>query len=315
MKRTQFLKAVAGFWIFLAVIIGLVIFLIIKKDTKDTTLNSNQDITESITESSISTTRAIFHNHHNLNLSSCLFPEAEIWISDGICDDRTNIVFCQYDGGDCCDPTAVTSFCNECLCKEEITTTTVNTTTTSEFYFTIPPYMDCPQHLAPYLGDGYCDDQANYAQCSFDNLDCCIGTEESQRYCLDCKCIDLPLTEGCNKDQRSVIYDGDCDDVSNTFACAWDGGDCCKYGNHYFQCTDCICYENGLNVSSYMIPPSSSVYCNYVDLKGDGICDELNNHEICDFDSGDCCEISLFSTCPDCECYGKNLRNKLRIKR
>ena len=38
------------------------------------------------------------------------------WISDGQCDDEANNVECQYDGGDCCLPSPILSFCNICVC-------------------------------------------------------------------------------------------------------------------------------------------------------------------------------------------------------
>ena len=48
------------------------------------------------------------------------------WVGDGICDDATNILECQYDGGDCCLEEPVTNVCYYCTCLESTTTTEVS---------------------------------------------------------------------------------------------------------------------------------------------------------------------------------------------
>ena len=40
------------------------------------------------------------------------------WIGDNICDDANNNAGCNYDGGDCCGD-GNTSYCIECICKQE----------------------------------------------------------------------------------------------------------------------------------------------------------------------------------------------------
>ena len=40
----------------------------------------------------------------------------QVWISDGQCDDESNKIYCQYDGGDCCLPNATLTFCIKCIC-------------------------------------------------------------------------------------------------------------------------------------------------------------------------------------------------------
>ena len=40
--------------------------------------------------------------------------------------------------------------------------------------------------------------------------------------------------------------------------------------------------------------------------KGDGLCDDGNNHAGCDFDGGDCCGFNVdTSFCNECACKGK----------
>ena len=59
------------------------------------------------------------------------------WSGDGFCDDDTNIIECNYDGGDCCLPEVITEYCSECKChldngttgSSPLTTTTTNSTT------------------------------------------------------------------------------------------------------------------------------------------------------------------------------------------
>ena len=37
--------------------------------------------------------------------------------------------------------------------------------------------------------------------------------------------------------------------------------------------------------------------------KGDGECDDQNNHQWCDYDGGDCCGVHVVDLyCIDCEC-------------
>ena len=40
------------------------------------------------------------------------------WVGDGFCDDATNNVECNYDGGDCCGPKISMDYCFECICFE-----------------------------------------------------------------------------------------------------------------------------------------------------------------------------------------------------
>ena len=57
-------------------------------------------------------------------------------------------------------------------------------------------------------------------------------------------------------------------------------------------CTDCLCLlDNYCNVTHAII--------------GDGFCDDEANHDICNFDEGDCCgNCKLTDFCSICECLG-----------
>ena len=59
--------------------------------------------------------------------AGCVNPD---WIGDSYCDDSTNNMECNYDGGDCCGPNINTQYCVECQCQNE-NGTTVNPLTTT----------------------------------------------------------------------------------------------------------------------------------------------------------------------------------------
>ena len=41
-------------------------------------------------------------------------------VGNGLCDDETNILECNFDDGDCCGSNITTSHCTECQCLEVI---------------------------------------------------------------------------------------------------------------------------------------------------------------------------------------------------
>ena len=67
------------------------------------------------------------------------------WLGDGFCDDITNTIECDYDGGDCCMSDINTQYCEECLCHSSTST----------------PPLHCNSTLAWMIGDGFCDDVTN----------------------------------------------------------------------------------------------------------------------------------------------------------
>ena len=88
-------------------------------------------------------------------------------VGDGYCNDETNNIHCNFDGGDCCYAYVVKSFCSECKCLtgrvgEEI------------------------HH--PFLWDGYCHDETNIAELNYDGGDCCL-INVKRDYCSNCSCF------------------------------------------------------------------------------------------------------------------------------
>ena len=54
------------------------------------------------------------------------------FIGDSLCDDRNNHEYCDYDGGDCCGYSVLTtSTCSQCVCHGTVTTTSTTTSTST----------------------------------------------------------------------------------------------------------------------------------------------------------------------------------------
>ena len=49
-------------------------------------------------------------------------------LGDGICSDLYNTPDCNFDGGDCCSPNSIMTFCNLCQCFNETNYITPPTT-------------------------------------------------------------------------------------------------------------------------------------------------------------------------------------------
>ena len=97
----------------------------------------------------------------------CLWPEL---VQDGYCDDESNNYDCNFDGNDCCYHCVNKDHCRDCLCL-------IGTLA-----------QDSPSSINPLIGDGYCQDGMNSAQCNFDGGDCC-GSCVNTDYCTNCSCI------------------------------------------------------------------------------------------------------------------------------
>ena len=86
-------------------------------------------------------------------------------MGDFICDDKTNIPECDFDGGDCCiidSNHSIDIFCEKCFCEEK-----------------------CAK--PEWINDGVCDDQTNNLQCEFDGGDCCLNPNNDE-FCSLCEC-------------------------------------------------------------------------------------------------------------------------------
>ena len=95
------------------------------------------------------------------------------------------------------------------------------------------------------VGNSFCNDETNNADCNFDGGDCC-GTCVNSKYCSKCECI------GENTGIMNAFLDnGFCQDDLNHGECMFDGLDCCGYDDYddpwdiapgdTALCTECLC--------------------------------------------------------------------------
>ena len=85
-------------------------------------------------------------------------------VGDGYCNDETNIVACNYDGGDCCGVCLIGKYCSACKCLSDIVVGN------------------------PVVANGVCDDHTNNAKCNYDGGDCCLSNVNTE-HCSSCACF------------------------------------------------------------------------------------------------------------------------------
>ena len=122
------------------------------------------------------------------------------------------------------------------------------------------------------MGDGYCHDYTNTAECNYDGGDCC-GSNVNTHDCVDCICYPHKTCDG----PLELISDGYCNDETNNAGCNFDGGDCIPHCDAPLELI-------------------ANAYCN----------DETNNAD-CNFDGGDCCGVCVNTDhCLDCVCNAES---------
>ena len=147
-------------------------------------------------------------------------------VGDGFCHDETNNLHCAFDRGDCCGTTCInTDYCEDCIC--------------------LTGYINNVNANA-LVGNGYCDDSTNNANCNFDGGDCC-GSCVNKEYCKRCECFNETAIIGI---PNALVGDGFCNDETNNAECMFDELDCCGYDNYYNGyvddvntefCVECAC--------------------------------------------------------------------------
>ena len=173
-----------------------------------------------------------------------------------------------------------------------------------------------------FVGDSFCDDSNNNCACGWDSGDCCGKKQDSQyKYCKQCKCKDAtfvaPAPSKCKSSCGRPKWKGDnnCDDENNVCGCDWDGGDCCGVKNNYKYCSECKCKDPAFSAPAPSTDGCSGKktckkLCGKPSYKGDGFCDDENNHCGCDWDAGDCCGVKNFQYCTQCKCLDCKYKNE-----
>jgi hypothetical protein len=108
-------------------------------------------------------------------------------------------------------------------------------------------------------GNGFCNDEANNAECNFDGGDCC-GSCVNTEFCIECICLGNITS---NEFSNPLIGNGFCNDHTNNALCGFDGFDCCGANVIVDVCTECACHGKVLSLlkgCKYLIAsPSPSV--------------------------------------------------------
>ena len=115
---------------------------------------------------------------------------------------------------------------------------------------------DCPTPLI--VGDGYCNDETNNADCNYDGGDCC-GSCVVTEQCSECQCLGEIDGNGVSSPS---IGDGYCQDGNNNAACNYDGGDCCLFPLNTDYCLNCTCSTSGVITS----PGYPHPYDHHIDM-------------------------------------------------
>ena len=95
-------------------------------------------------------------------------------------------------------------------------------------YFTDYNNVTCaPGSVHALVGNGYCNDETNNADCNYDGGDCCLLDVNSE-HCSECECYHQ---ETCIAGVHPLVGDGFCHDGNNNADCNYDGGDDDGYDN------------------------------------------------------------------------------------
>ena len=74
----------------------------------------------SVDTTNCSECRCLDPEHSTTTTATTITPRNCVagWVGDNFCDDECNNIDNSFDGGDCCGPNAVFSYCSECQCHE-----------------------------------------------------------------------------------------------------------------------------------------------------------------------------------------------------
>ena len=141
------------------------------------------------------------------------------------------------------------------------------------------------------VGNGFCNDETNNADCNYDGGDCCFVNANTSA-CSECACHFL---ETCAGGYHPLVGNGFCNDETNIAECSYDGGDCCGYSINSEHCTECTCFHQETCLAG--VHP----------LVGDGVCNDGKNIAECNYDGGDCCVNVNTDSCSYCNCLASGV--------
>ena len=141
--------------------------------------------------------------------------------------------------GDCCGKGNLYEQCAGCKCYHD---------PIMKLALQVFPNETCQENPVA-LGDGYCHDELNTADCNFDNNDCCKNPVFSN-VCTKCECRNKESTgyvelerhvQECPYDEN-IQNNGICNDESNIPECSYDFGECCGAIDLTY-CDECQCMD------------------------------------------------------------------------
>ena len=93
--------------------------------------------------------------------------------------------------------------------------------------------------LGSLVGDGFCNDESNNADCNYDGGDCC-GYCVIKEYCSACECHHNANSSG-SMTSNPLVGNGICNDETNNPECLFDGQECCGIAAITSNCLECEC--------------------------------------------------------------------------
>ena len=143
------------------------------------------------------------------------------------------------------------------------------------------------------VGNGFCNDETNNADCNYDGGDCCGFNSEQ---CTECTCF---YQETCLSGMPlAFLGNGVCNNETNIAECNYDGGDCCS---NPVLVANGVCNDEINNIEcSY----DGGDCCPNPNMVGDAICHDETNYLECNYDGGDCCVNVNTESCIECNCIG-----------
>eukprot|EP00903_Cladosiphon_okamuranus_P005791 g5738.t1 len=257
-------------------------------------------------------------------VENCDYPAG---IGNGWCDMGNNNEGCGYDGGDCCQCTCIKpendySWDDDYACTDDATYACIDPAApcVDDDDVTVEIVENCG--YPDSIGNGWCDQVNNKAECNYDGGDCCECTcvppenswdddwacsHDAGFACIDpaAACVDddditVDMVENCHAGQ---IGNGWCDHRNNKPECDYDGGDCCECtcdpgpeADDDYRCSPAAGYAcvdpEAPCVDDDSVTVDMLEHCHWPSGIGNGWCDIGNNTPECNYDGGDCCECT-----------------------